>query len=317
MLNSEALIGNPIVIYIWKYKMKKLFKLFVVILLCNAGSLLAQKDFSAYKFDSTKTYAIETIDDTRFIGKFQGKESGSVVLKTMSGTEIKIPIKNIKSIEEVKPSQLKDGEYWFQNPHAERYFLGNSAIPLDAGEGYYQNIWILLNTFNVGISDFMSIGGGFELLSAFGTGNAIFFVTPKAGFKIVDKFHAGVGALYVSVPNFANDRSTFGSLYAIGIYGSHDHNITGGLGWGFVEGEFVKHPMINISGMTRIRKNFALISENWILPLDAEGNQNMLLSYGVRFFGENISVDLAFINNRHIVQMIFIGIPYVDFVVKF
>ncbi len=298
--------------------MKKLLKLLVIVLLLtNAGSLSAQKYFSSYKFDSTKTYAIATIDDSRFIGEFKEKTSESVVLTTLSGTEIKIPFGNIISIDEVEPSHVKHGEYWFPNPHAERYFLGNSAIPLDQGEGYFQNIWIFLNTINIGITDFISIGGGLELISSFGAGQPIFFVTPKAGFKLFDKLHAGIGALYVSVPNFANDRSNFGSLYAIVTYGSHDYNVTGGLGWDFVKGEFTSKPMINISGMARIRKNFALISENWILPLASEGHQDMILSYGVRFFGESISVDLAFLNNAHIVQLIFIGIPYVDFVVKF
>ncbi|MBE9480617.1 MAG: hypothetical protein IMY69_02855 [Bacteroidetes bacterium] len=42
-----------------------------------------------------------------------------------------------------------------------------------------------------------------------------------------------------------------------------------------------------------------------------------IFSYGVRFFGERISVDLGFINNKDIIEEIVIGIPYVDFVVKF
>ncbi|HNZ85615.1 MAG TPA: hypothetical protein PKN90_04720, partial [Paludibacteraceae bacterium] len=38
---------------------------------------------------------------------------------------------------------------------------------LKKGEGYYQNTMLLLNSFNVGITDYFSIGGGIEFLSTF------------------------------------------------------------------------------------------------------------------------------------------------------
>jgi hypothetical protein len=41
------------------------------------------------------------------------------------------------------------------------------------------------------------------------------------------------------------------------------------------------------------------------------------MSYGVRFFGKKLSVDLGFLNNRDLAEALIIGIPYVDFVVKF
>jgi len=37
----------------------------------------------------------------------------------------------------------------------------------------------------------------------------------------------------------------------------------------------------------------------------------------VRFMGESIAVDLAFLNNSDIAEGIVIGVPWVDFVVKF
>jgi hypothetical protein len=42
-----------------------------------------------------------------------------------------------------------------------------------------------------------------------------------------------------------------------------------------------------------------------------------VFSYGLRFMGESIAVDLAFLNNGDIAESIIIGIPWVDFVVKF
>jgi hypothetical protein len=39
--------------------------------------------------------------------------------------------------------------------------------------------------------------------------------------------------------------------------------------------------------------------------------------YGIRFFGEKLSVDLAFLNNKDIASQLALGVPIVDFVIKF
>lgn len=90
--------------------------------------------------------------------------------------------------------------------------------------------------------------------------------------------------------------------------------MTGGLSWGFINGQFSQIPVITISGMTRISRRTALITENWFIP-----NNGLfgIYSYGIRFFGEKLSVDLAFLNNKDIARSLFIGIPIVNFVVKF
>jgi hypothetical protein len=54
------------------------------------------------------------------------------------------------------------------------------------------------------------------------------------------------------------------------------------------------------------------VSENWVLP----GMDQPLISYGIRFFNEKLSVDLGFLNTIGD-GMLFPGIPYIDFVVKF
>lgn len=69
-----------------------------------------------------------------------------------------------------------------------------------------------------------------------------------------------------------------------------------------------------ISEMTRIAKRTVQVTENRIVP--AEGYYG-IITFGVRFFGEKMTVDLAFINNSDITETLIIGIPYVDFVVKF
>ena len=294
--------------------------LLITLLVCITSNAFGQKTNIRYPVDSTKIYKIELNDGSTFFGNILQEDSINIIMRTSLMPKIEIPITKIKRIDELDESNLKNGVYWFRNPHATRYLYGPSAFNLKKGEGYYQNSYLILNSFNIGITDNISIGGGLELFSTFGSlsdgsFDPIFFITPKVGFEITEKFHAGVGVLYANIPSFdSGGRSGFGIAYGIGTYGTLDHNITGGLGWGFVEGQFSERPIITVSGMTRIAKKTALVTENWFIPAD---NYYTIFSYGIRFFSENMAVDLAFINNADIASVFIIGIPYVSFVVKF
>ena len=270
--------------------------------------------------DTSKIFKVELTDGSIFFGNIKSKDSLSLFIKTNSIPNLEIPKSKIRSIVEVEKENFKNGTYWFPNSNATRYLFGPSAFSLKKGEGYYQNTYLVLNSFNVGITNNISVGGGIEFISTFvslalGDFNPIFFVTPKISFKASKNVHAGGGILYANTPSFTgNGRNGLGIVYGIGTYGNADHNLTGGIGWGFVNREFSERPIVTVSGMTRISKKTALVTENWFIPTD---NYYNLYSYGIRFFGEKIAIDLAFINSKDIYKSIIIGIPYVDFVVKF
>jgi hypothetical protein len=87
------------------------------------------------------------------------------------------------------------------------------------------------------------------------------------------------------------------------------------VGWGYIDKEFENRPIITLGGMTRLARGFGLVTENWFVP--SRSGYYPVISYGIRFMGEKITVDFAFLNNDDIFQEIVIGIPYLDFVVKF
>ena len=271
--------------------------------------------------DTSNTYKIKLVDNAVFIGTIIRQDSGMIIMKTASLPKVEIPFKQIKSIERIDRKDVVAGTYWFPNPNATRYLFSTSAFSLKKGEGYYQNTYLFLNSFNVGVTDNISLGGGLEFISTFAslaTGNfdPIFFITPKFGFEITEKVHAGGGLIYASIPGFdGDDRTGFGILYGIGTYGSIDHNITGGIGWGYTDSQLADQPFLTLSATTRIARKASLVTENWFIPNGHEYYN--IYSYGVRFFGESISVDLAFLINQDIAEAISLGIPYVDFVIKF
>ncbi len=272
--------------------------------------------------DPVKVYYIELNDGTKLIGNILYRDSIRIEMKTTLIAKLDVLVANIKKIEEIDESTLKNGVRWFPNPHSSRYLFSPSALNLKKGEGYYQNTMLALNSFNVGITDNISIGGGLELISTVssitsGEFQPILFITPKVSYEVTEDFHAGAGLYYVNTPNIdlgTRNGSGLAIAYGIGTYGSKDHNLTGGLGWGFVQGQFEQKPIITVSGMTRISEKTALITENWFISND---NYYSVFSYGVRFFGDNLAVDLAFVNNKDIAEVFIIGFPWVSFVVKF
>ncbi|MEO6167126.1 MAG: hypothetical protein ABIO46_00075 [Chitinophagales bacterium] len=280
---------------------------------------------------------ITLTDGSTLIGNIMEQYDSIIILETKNIGRVTLAAGNVKQIQTVAASNFKEDGYWFPNSNATRYLLSPSGFNLRKGEGYYQNTYLLFNAAYVGVSKNVSIGGGFEFFSLFAGHNPMLFLNTKAGFKVAEKVNLAAGILYVRIPQFSSwgenppaDNDVM--MYGLGTYGTPDNNITLGVGYGLNlnRGECMKKPVFSISGMTRVGRKVSLISENWLVPGEKQSVPtspdfettatyplHLFVTYGVRFMGEKVSVDLACINSKEIAQAIFIGVPYVDFVVKF
>ncbi len=260
-------------------------------------------------------------DGSVYLGEIISQELGIIRLKTMNLGTLQVPTVNIERLEDLTGDKMRKGKYWFENPSYNRYFLGQSAQPLRKGEGYYQNICVFFNAAHYGITKNISIGGGFEFLSTFGAQTPIFFLSAKAGFPFGQRSSAGATIRYLNIADLSGDNDIdtdlAGGLFlgtAQYTYGTNNHNITGGIGYGIAGKEAADRPVFVISGQTRVGRRMGLLTENYIIPGD---RVEAVFIYGMRFMGERISFDLVFLNHREIAKVIFIGIPMVDFVFKF
>jgi hypothetical protein len=268
----------------------------------------------------SKTYQITLNDGSTISGKLLSITDKEVVILSGSLGEVRLPKENIKSMIIVSSFDEKKTGIWFPNPNPTKYLLGSSAIPLEKNTGYYQNTWIFFNSFSYAFTKNLSISGGFEIFSlmAGSEGPYAFFINPKVSFKVANNFYAGGNILYANTIRTIDEFGGLGTINGFGTYGNKNNNITGALGWGWADGEFSSKPLITISGMTRVSKRIAFVSENWLVPNAGDtGNYYGIFSYGIRFLGEKTSIDLAFINNPDIASEIVIGIPWLDFVINF
>ncbi|MEN8225606.1 MAG: hypothetical protein ABFS05_09640 [Bacteroidota bacterium] len=262
-------------------------------------------------------YKIDLQDGTRLTGNLISENDSTVIVELKDLGELKIQREKINRMIPLSADIEVQKAYWFKNPNATRLLFAPTAIPLRKGEGYYQNIYIVGNMFNVGVADNFSIGGGFDFITMFtrpdDSWQPFLNFNAKAGVKVHKNIHVAAGGIYATMIN----EFSAGIPYALGTFGNYNSNFTTGLGWGFVDGDFEEKPFIMLGGMARCSEKIWLVSENWIAPMDEDNNYYLVISYGVRFSGKKISVDLAFLNSKDIFEQIIIGIPYVDFVIKF
>ena len=272
------------------------------------------KDSKPYLARSA-TYKIELLDGTVFTGKLIAETDTVIELHLKNLGTLTVRRDKIKKIIPLAAPRSVKKSFWFKNPHASRLLFAPTAIPLNKGEAYYQNIYVVGNMFNYGINNNLSVGGGFDFITMFGNfgdgWHPMLNFNIKSGFKVAENFYAGAGSIVVKIPY----ESWAGIVYGMGTYGNSNNNLTTGLGWGFVDGSFEEKPFIMIGGMVRVSEKLWLISENWIAPVSDNGYYTVV-SYGMRFAAKRIAVDLAFINSKDIFDEILIGIPFVDFVVK-
>jgi hypothetical protein len=250
-------------------------------------------------------------DGSRLIGRITSISESQISFKSEIG-EFNIDKTSIKEIKEVASNSIKNGKYWFENPNSSRLYFAPTGRLLKKGRAYFCDYYLFFPGIAYGLSDNITIGGGMSLFPVVDFNDQIFYFTPKIGIVAKEKSSLAIGGLIVALPKIDHERHTVGILYGVTSLGGPDASITVGLGYGFVDRHVAKKPMALIGGEKRFSRRISFVSENWIFP----GVDKPLISYGLRFFGEGLSVDLALINTLGN-DAAFPGVPWVDFVFNF
>jgi hypothetical protein len=308
-------------------KVKKETKTEIIFVDDNLGIYtLSRKRIKSLEPEYGNELWVFTLSDGSIVtGKIKDKNDSITRIETTNLGNVVIANKRIvKQVEYGEGSVSQEGKFWFKNPNCTRYLFAPSAIPLKKGEGYYHNFYGAGNAVNYGITDYFSIGGGVA-------GPTGAFITPKLGFKITNYLHAGAGLLLGNSFFPINDKNFgLGIGYGVITFGNFDHNVTVGGGYGFVnskgETNWQDNPIFVVNGMARVGRKFALVSENWVVPVQNDAfdrgydyeHYETFFSYAMRFMGEKSTLDFGFVNTPALIENgWYIGIPYIDFVIRF
>ncbi|MCP4633900.1 MAG: hypothetical protein GY855_13320 [candidate division Zixibacteria bacterium] len=290
----------------------------VAIFAINSFCNVAKEDLVIPQPGKTQILTLE--DGSKLVGQITDIIHNEVKFQSDLGIS-SIAISKIASIKEVDEESFRDGKYWFPNPNQTRLYFSGTARMLKAGEGYLSDVYILFPGFAFGLTDNISIGGGMSIFPGLSLSEQLYYFTPKIGLNTNSNIELAVSGLILRIPNYVEDFGfteadedsyIIGLVNIIGTIGSADKSLTAGLGYGFADGELADKPAITIGGEYRFARRLSFVSENWILP----GIDVPIVSYGIRFFGESLTVDLAFANILDD-DAIFPGIPYLDFVWNF
>lgn len=285
----------------------------VIIVAVVLMSLLSGSCFGQVQPDSSKLCRVETTDGNEFVGLMTHEDSLNVILETAVIGTVTIPRSSVKAITWLKPTSIKAGKLWFENPQSTRYFWSPNGYGLKKGEGYYQNIWVLWNQASVGITDYFSIGAGIVPLFFFGGTETPVWVVPKFSIPVVkDKFNVGVGAI---TGTLLGEGSGFGIIYGLGTVGNRNNNFTIGFGYGFAEGEWATKPIITLSGMLRVGPRGYLLTENYIISAEDEGL--VLISVGGRSIIKKIGLDYGLFFPLYNDLETFVALPWLGFTIPF
>lgn len=236
-----------------------------------------------------KIHRITLKDGSQLLGRILSVDSTSVQFESGIGINT-IAIESIVSVKEEAPGEVHEGRYYFRNPNATRLIFAPTGRMLAKGEGYFSDFWIFFPGFAQGLTNRLTLGGGMSILPGIGFGEQIFFVTPKIGVVQRESFNAAVGALAIAVPSFSDSktRESAGLLYGVGTWGSVDRSFTAGIGYGYVGGTLSREPAVMLGGEVRAAPRISLVTENYVIP-----GGNGLITGGIRFLANDISVDLA------------------------
>jgi hypothetical protein len=238
----------------------------------------------------TSLYRIETKDGNAFIGHILSQDGESIELETETLGIIRLKRADVVTLERIGKDQIKDGQFWFDNPQSTRYFWQNNGYGLRKGEGYYQNVWVFFNQFTYGITDNWSVGAGIVPLFLFAGAETPVWLSTKVAIPIVkDKFNLGAGGLGGTL--IGAEGAGFVFAYGTATLGSRDRNVSLGLGYGLAGGEFVDVPLISLSGMWRTGQRGYLMTENYLVSTSED--TFVMLSFGGRRMIKNAGLDFG------------------------
>jgi hypothetical protein len=287
---------------------------FILTLCVVAGCAISAHAGADFKIpDSTKVQMITMSDGSTLIGRIVEVGDMTIVFDGPVGRSV-ISKDRVRQIREVEKSEIKNGKHWFANPNRSRLFLWPTGRTLKKGQGYFGDIYIFLPSVAFGVTDQFTIEGGMSLFPGLGLDNQLLYAMPRLGFHAAPAVDFSIAAIIYRTPSDWDDGDahSVGLLCGTGTFGSENHSLSVGVGYGFADGELENKPALMLGGEVRVARRLSFMSENWILP----GVDDAVVSYGLRFLGERMAVDLAFFTVLD-ADVVFPGVPFVGFVWNF
>jgi hypothetical protein len=258
-----------------------------IIIFCYPFATFAQEDSQ-----DVELYRIELKDGSVFVGNIISETNNEIRFRTTSNIEVSIPKSQILKKEMVS-GQMVGGALWRADPNRTRLFFAPTGHALRAGQGYFSVYQIFFPFIAVGITNFLAISGGVSLFP--GASSQLLYLAPKITPVQVNKFDLSAGVLYIRIPDGddgdEDNVNAAGIIYGVGTYGTEKAALTVGIGFGYAGDDVADKPVFAVGGEVRVSRKVKFMTENWLIP----DSEVQIVSFGLRFFGENLAADFALV----------------------
>jgi hypothetical protein len=249
------------------------------------------------------------VDNSRLYGRLTQVNPEIIQFTTKGELQVAIPDSMIAEVR-WPAGQFVGEAFQRHDPSNIRLLFGPTGRTLKAGRGEFTDFYVVFPTLAFGITDFLMVGGGVSLVP--GVSSQLVYVAPKIGIIRGDDLNLAAGFLYLHVP----DENHFGTAYAALTMGSFRNSLSFALAFPTNSSDTsFDSPALMVGGDTQLSNSVKLLTENWLFT----GNDSvLLLSGGIRFFGENLSADIGlFTSPDFFNETGFPFVPWVDFSVSF
>lgn len=287
----------------------------VLILVMGGIALPAGVEAQTPTTERTDTLVeLRLLDGSTFVGRIVAESPDSIRFETTSGVRLDVGRDRVRSITTLR-GRMVDGELWRPDPNRTRLLIVSpTARTLPRGEGYLSAFWVLLPFVGYGVTDNFTIAGGTPLIPE--VIGRVLYVAPKVRLVNRPTTDLAVGGIAFFATE-AVDQGSLGVAYGVGTFGDADRSFTAGAGWGWAIGTddawISSDPLIMLGGELRVSPSIKLLTENFLVV----GESGALLSGGVRFFGERLSVDFGLAGITGFGEEGFPWLPVLNFVYNF
>jgi hypothetical protein len=238
-----------------------------------------------------KPVVVVMTDQQRISGTLVSRDATKVVL-TVSGARMEIPAASVYAVAAPETDEALGARE--ADPNRTRYLYSPSGFMLRKGEGYISQSELIVTSVMYGVTDHLTLGVGSSVPFWFG-GYVPLVGTVKVGGSPTDWLHLAGGVQAFTVLG-VGETFAAGFIFGTVTLGSEDLNIgiSGGPPWAAASGDTqVGSYVFSVSGNWRMSRSLALVTENWLVPVD--GKTEVVDSLALRFIGKNLAVDAGFI----------------------
>jgi hypothetical protein len=250
---------------------------------------------------------IQLKDGTRIVGRIIGETDEQLEVATPSGATMRFPRAAVESI-----TSRSAGDN-VPDPNDSRLFFAPTGRPLRKGTGQFTVHELMFPGVSYGLTDNVTLMGGVSIIPGLGLDQQLFYVAPKVGARVSDRFAVSAGYLFARVAEEGFENGA-GIGFAVATLGGSDNSFTGGFGLAHSEGEVA--PILMLGGQARLGRRLFFLSENWIILNGDVRLGEQPFSAGLRFCGDRVSVDFGLILVGELIEEGF-PMPWLAFSYRF